>query len=189
MVCDLRHFLDMPDTAPAPARRLATQLAAIVRAATARRAGSGWCTAVGCTKRPGRRPCEGFILVFRHANGEIAWSCNACGDEGRLHGWEDSPTDLSSFDDSHAEGDPMALLISRDLSDLLRDVLVTDDACELLVAGAEGRSDGVLLVGRTAAFEELLDYVAAEANAETKRTRQRRLDAACVVLEEALAGE
>lgn len=41
LVADLRHFLDMPDDAPGPARRLAVQLGAIVRAATARPVGTG----------------------------------------------------------------------------------------------------------------------------------------------------
>ena len=36
LVCDLRHFLDMPEDAPTPAVRLGLQLAAIVRAASAR---------------------------------------------------------------------------------------------------------------------------------------------------------
>jgi len=40
-VSDLRHFLDMPDDAPAPAQRLGLQLMAIVRAASARSDGTG----------------------------------------------------------------------------------------------------------------------------------------------------
>lgn len=87
-VSDLRHFLDMPDDAPVPARRLGLQLAAIVRAASARPIGTGARSAVACIRRPGRRPCEGFIMVFRRTNGEIAWSCDACGEEGVITGWE-----------------------------------------------------------------------------------------------------
>ena len=82
----------------------------------------------------------------------------------------------------------ITLLISRDMSDLLRDVLLMDDACELLVARAEGSSAGVLLVGSTSAFEELVEYVVSEANAETNRARGRRLDGVCDSLEAALAG-
>ena len=63
-----------------------------------------------------------------------------------------------------------------------------DGACELLVARAQGSSVGVLLVGSASAFEELLEYVLSEANAETNRARGRRLDEACDSLEAALAG-
>ncbi len=41
-VTDLRHFLDLPDDVPGPARRMAERLALIVRAATAGDAGLEW---------------------------------------------------------------------------------------------------------------------------------------------------
>ncbi len=126
-------------------------------------------------------------MVFHRTNGEISWSCDSCGDEGVITGWEQSPTDGSGLDDSYAEGDVVALLVDRDLSDMLRGVLLLDAACELVIARAEGRSDGVLITGRTGAFEELLEYVAAESNAETGRRRQRQLDRAYEALESALA--
>ncbi|HQZ33430.1 MAG TPA: hypothetical protein PK020_03345 [Ilumatobacteraceae bacterium] len=189
LVADLRHFLDMPDDAPVPATRLGLQLSAIVRAASARPTVSGARSAIGCTRRPGRRPCEGLIMVFRRTNGEIAWSCDACGDEGVIHGWEGSPADVSGLDDSYAEGDPVTLVITRDLFDVIQGVLQLDDACELLVARAEGSRGGVVLTGRTGAFEELVEYVASEANAETNRRRVRLLEEACAELEAALAAE
>lgn len=188
MVTDLRHYLDMLDDAPAPARRLGTHFAAIVRAASARPAGSGWRSVVGCTLRHGHRRCEGFIIVFRHLDGEIAWGCDSCGDEGVIRGWEGLPTDVSRLADSYADGDAVSLLISRDVSDLLRDVLLMGDACELLVARAEGSSAGVLLIGSASSFEELFEYVLSEANSETNRARERRLDEVCDSLEAALAG-
>jgi hypothetical protein len=63
-----------------------------------------------------------------------------------------------------------------------------DDASELLVARAEGSSAGVLLVGTASGFEELIEYVVSEANAETNRSRELGLDEACDALEAALAG-
>ncbi len=68
-------------------------------------------------------------------------------------------------------------------------MLLLDDACELLVARAEGVAAGAVLTGRTIAFEELADYVASEANAETSRRRTRLLDEACTAIEAALVGE
>lgn len=186
LVSDLRHYFDVPDDSPASLRKLADQQFAIVRAATACPVGSAATTAVGCTRRPERRPCAGFVMVFRHTNGEISWNCDGCGDDGVIHGWEGSPADLSGLDGSYATGDVVALSISRDVYDALRDVLVLEDAAELLIASAEGMADGVLLTGRTGAFEELIDYVVSEANAETNRRRQGQLDEACAAFEAAM---
>lgn len=126
-------------------------------------------------------------MMFHRTNGEISWSCDSCGDEGVITGWEQSPTDGSGLDDSYVEGDVVAVLVDRDLADVLRGVPLLDAACELVIARAEGRSDGVLLTGRAGAFEELLEYVAAESNAEPGRRRQRQLDRAFEALESVLA--
>lgn len=128
-------------------------------------------------------------MVFRRTNGEIAWSCDACGDEGVISGWEGTPADVSSLDDSYAEGDEVTVLIARELFEVIRGALLLDDACELLIARAEGRSAGVALTGRKGAFEELVEYLASEANAETDRRRMRLLDEACTELEAAMAAE
>jgi len=188
LVSDLRHFLDIPDDAPAPAKALGVQLARTVHAASARPTGSA-ASAVGCTRRPGHRPCTEFVMVSRRSNGEIAWSCDTCGDDGVIHGWERSPADVSELDDSDAEGDAITLLIARELFDVLRDALVLETACELLLARAEGSADGVILTGRTGTFEELVQFVASEANAATGRRRVRPLDKAWESLEAALANE
>ena len=189
LVSDLRHFLDMPDDAPGPAQRLGVQLAAIVRAASSRPAGSGARSAIGCSRRRGHRPCAGFVMVFRRSIGEIAWSCDAYGDKGVIRGWEGSPADVSGLDDSDAEGDMVALLIVPDLFDVLREALLLDAACELLVARAEGSADGVVLTGRTGAFAQLVEFVASEVNAETDGRRVRLLDMGRIALEAALAAE
>ncbi len=128
-------------------------------------------------------------MVFRRTNGKIGWNCDACGDEGVISGWEGTPADVSGLDDSYAEGDEVPLRIARELFEVIRGVLLLDDACELLIARAEGSAAGVVLTGRTGAFEELVEYVASEANAETDRRRVRLLDEACTALEAALVGE
>ena len=126
-------------------------------------------------------------MVFRHRGGEIAWSCDTCGDEGRIHGWENSPADVTAFDDSYAEGEAVSVLVSRDLYDLVHGVLMMDHASQLLVVRAEGRSDGIVLTGTSDAFAELAEYVSAESNAETNRKRQRQLDEVCSMFESVLA--
>ncbi|MHB1891716.1 MAG: hypothetical protein ACYCUF_12645, partial [Acidimicrobiales bacterium] len=88
-VSDLRHFLDLPDDAPGPARKMAEQLGNVVRAATAAEAGTAWVSALPCRRRLGRRPCPGRIIVFRpDLPARIEWRCTCCGDEGVISGWE-----------------------------------------------------------------------------------------------------
>jgi hypothetical protein len=128
-------------------------------------------------------------MVFRHGNGQIAWACDVCDDEGVITGWEGSPTDVSGLDGSYADGAPIAVVMSRGLFDLLGDVVVLDAASELMIARAEGSSEGVVLAGPAEAFDELVGYVASEANAETDRRRARLLDDACAVLEASLVEE
>jgi hypothetical protein len=44
-------------------------------------------------------------MVFHRWNGEIAWSCDVCGDEGVITGWQSSPFDVSGLDDSYGDVD------------------------------------------------------------------------------------
>ena len=96
---------------------------------------------------------------------------------------------MMSVTGSYVDGGEVVLLVARELYELIRGVLLLDDACELLVARAEGTASGVVLKSSSATFEELIEYVASEANAETNRRRMRSLDKACRALESALAAE
>jgi len=55
LVTDLRHFLDLSEDAPGPARRLAERQSNIVRAATAGDVGTAWKSALPCRRRPAHR--------------------------------------------------------------------------------------------------------------------------------------
>ena len=125
-------------------------------------------------------------MVVRRANGEIAWACGVCGDDGVIAGWEGSPTDVSELDDRYVDGEPIEVVVPRESFDRVRQVLLLDAAAELLVARAEGGAAGVVLAGPSGAFEELVGAVASEANAEPDRRRARLLDEVCVLLEAAL---
>jgi hypothetical protein len=95
LVADLRHFLDLDDTKPTRAQRLAAQLTSIVRTATARPAGEAWTSALSCNRRPHRQRCPGPIIVRRiDVPSSIEWQCIACGDDGVINGWEGSAFDL-----------------------------------------------------------------------------------------------
>ena len=187
-VSDLRHFLDMPDDAPGPARKMAEQLGNVVRAATAAEAGTAWVSALPCRRRPGRRSCPGHIAVFRpDLPARIEWRCDSCGDGGVISGWEGSYFDLRAPPRPRRPNETVAdFVVPEEVTAVLRDALLLDPDCERLVYRARATDDGVVLSADGDELDELLGFVAAEANHEPNRRRQQRLDRAFAVLSEAL---
>jgi ribosomal protein S18 acetylase RimI-like enzyme len=186
-VSDLRHFLEVDDDSPAPARRMAAQVGAIVKAATAIEAGQAWVSGIACTRRPGRRPCPGRIGLRRsEAPASIRWECVACGDAGVIHGWEDSYADLRS-PTAPLGPEPIRVIVSFEVADLLRSVLFFDIDVERLVYGGRARVDGVEIEGDIDVFGDLLDAVAAEANHEQNTRRRKHIDALFPALADALS--
>lgn len=186
-VSDLRHFLDLPDDAPGPARNMAEQLGNVVRAATAAEAGTAWVSALPCRRRPGRRPCPGHIVVFRpHLPARIEWHCNSCGDEGVISGWEGSYFDLRAPRPRRPNGAVADIVVPDEVVTALRDLRLLDTECERLVYRARATDDGVVLNADGEELDELIGFVAAEANHEPNRRRQQRLDRAFDVLSDAL---
>jgi len=186
-VSDLRHFLDMPEDAPGPARKMADHLGSIVKAATATKTGTAWETALPCRHRPGNRPCPGHIVVFRpDLPATIAWRCCACDDEGVISGWEGSYFDLRQPRSQRADSSVSAVPVTDDVCAALRDLRLLDSDCERLVFGARASTTGIVLVASEEDLDELIGYVAADANHETNRRRQKRLDLAFAALSDAL---
>lgn len=191
-VSDLRHFLDMPDDAPGPARKMAEQLGNVVRAATAAEAGAAWVSALPCRRRPGRRPCPGRIAVFRpDLPARIEWRCTSCGDEGVISGWEGTYFDLRAPRPRRRDGVVAEVVVSDEVAAALRDLRLLDSECERLVYRSECErlvyrartvDDGVALTADDEELDELIGFVAAEANHEPDRRRQQRLDRAFTVL-------
>lgn len=188
-VSDLRHFLGMPDDVPGPARRMAEHLSLLVRAATAGDAGVGWVTALPCRRRPGRRPCPGHLAVLRtDIPASVRWQCSSCGDEGIISGWERSPYDLRSAGAAPpADDDLLHVVVSPEVAATLRGLLLLDTESERVVFRARATGDGIVLSLSADDLDELVGFVAAEANHEEDRRRQKRLDAAFSVLNDALA--
>jgi hypothetical protein len=186
-VSDLRHFLDMPDDTPGPARKMAEHLGNLVRAATATEAGAAWVSALPCRRRPGRRPCPGRIAVFRpDLPARIEWRCNSCGDEGVISGWEGTYFDLRARRPDRHGGAMSEVVVSDEVAAALRDLRLLDTECERLVYRARAVDDGVALTADGEELDELIGFVAAEANHEPNRRRQQRLDRAFDVLSDAL---
>jgi hypothetical protein len=186
-VSDLRHFLDLPPDVPGPARRMADHLTLIVRAATAGEAGVTWASALTCSRRPGRRPCQGHLALVRtEVPPSIEWRCTSCGDDGIISGWERSPFDLRPGSRDRACVDATRAVVPPELVATLRSLMLMDTAAQRLVFRASVSDEGVVLAGDDDAFDELLDGVAEEANHEEDRRRRKRLDDAFDVLTGAL---
>ena len=176
LVADLRHFMDMPDDVPGPARRLGEQLARIVRSGTAGDPGRPWISALACIRRPQHRACPGHIQIFRgEVPANIAWRCTSCGDEGSIHGWEDTWADLRTPPPQHHDQPATRIHLDADTVAALRDVMFLDTAIERLVYRAEiTHDDRAVLAGSPDDLDELLDSVAAQANHEDNRPHQKR---------------
>lgn len=187
LVSDLTHFLNMPEEAPGPAQRLGRHFADIVRAATAANCVSEqWTSALPCRRRPGRRACSGRIAIAAGPpSTPIRWCCTACGDEGIITNWEGSPYDLRPKQLVAVGGAAREIVVSEEVATALRDLFFLDPNAERRVFAMTAYPRGAALHASTADLEELSEAVAAEANHEPNRRRQRRLDDAFDALENA----
>jgi hypothetical protein len=182
LVADVHHFLDLPQDTPGPARRLAERLAGIVRAATAGDAGTGWTTALPCPRRPGSRACPGRMVVMRPEPAAlIQWQCSVCDDEGVISNWENTPHDLRSRQLTIV-GAVNQVVIPDEVAVTLRGLRLLDTTCERLVFGMLAHRQGAAVLATDDELDELIGFVAAEANHEPHRRRRQRLDAAFDVL-------
>jgi hypothetical protein len=187
-VSDLQHFLDMPDDAPGPARRMAQHLTMIVRAATAGDTGLPWVSALTCIRRPNHRACPGNLMLRRvDVPSSIEWQCPNCGDDGVISGWEHTPFDLRRRDNKQTVRRGVDVTVSPEVAHSLRSLTLLDTTSEQIFFRARASHDGIIILhGSEDDLDELLGYIAAEANHEHNRLRQKRLDAAFEILHHAL---
>ena len=104
-IVDLTHYLDdqghLPDSLPAPARKLAEHLCEIVSTASVQDLVHK--SPAKCRRRPRRRPCIGLIqTVIEPSSQRIIWGCPVCGDQGYISNWRGSFWDLSGPDTANS---------------------------------------------------------------------------------------
>lgn len=95
LITDLRHFLEERGCiAPThgPARHLAEFLTKVV--ATVSHDLDEPVAPIRCRRRPGRKPCPGFLDAQFGADFEIVWECPECGDHGVITHWQNTFWDL-----------------------------------------------------------------------------------------------
>lgn len=91
-ITDMSHF-HFPDEKahdlPEQAIRLAEYFASIIDATFRNAPLTSRPIGIRCRRRPGRRPCPGWIQAELHPDGdELYWQCPACGDTGRISNWK-----------------------------------------------------------------------------------------------------
>ncbi|MGH9199828.1 MAG: hypothetical protein ACRD2A_01175 [Vicinamibacterales bacterium] len=98
-VVGMRHYVDeatgdLLEVIPERVLSLAVFFGSIVAWVTDHLPQGDWLTNVPCRRSPGRRRCRGEIVAeLDQTSGHIVWHCPLCGDNGLIHGWEDTRWD------------------------------------------------------------------------------------------------
>ena len=95
---DMRHLLSRDEADnPASDPRHGDLARQLVDAATSRRAGTLWPSAVRCIARVRRKTCGAWLDVTREGAERIEWSCKTCGVGGAITSFEHSAHDMSPY--------------------------------------------------------------------------------------------
>jgi len=158
--------------APAAARRRAQFTRDVVEAATSRRMGPAWRSAVRCIGRVGRRACGAYVDVGYDDEQTIGWSCPACGERGTVSGFVGAAADLSRY---VPRGKEVLWGFDEQERKLLRDATKELPNLRAVLARASPHVEipGLLLVDATVPELDLM-YTLVEDLTDLTRSRQRR---------------
>lgn len=186
LYADVTHFDETdPEVHPA-AWKLAEHIRGVIRAATAIPTGYTLESALPCRRRPGHRKCPGWIRVDRQdIPPYVNWECSNCQDSGLVRNWEDSPYDLRPPRRLDEPG-LLSIQLTDDEHAELRRLELLDLDSERVVWSAYRDGGRLLLVGTEDDVDNLVGFIAFEANHMADRRRQRRLDQVIGKLEGAL---
>ena len=178
-ITDMTHFEGI-SSAPShePARRMAQFFGAIVSAASVSPADELIEAALFCQRRPGRIRCPGHLQIRRNrVTNVISWHCSRCDDQGEISNWEGTSWNFSRWAPDRSDNQKLhELVLTEDELRELKRSLVLSPECECLLYGAIIAHGGIVIRATLEEFEELEEHVAADANHEEKKRRQRLLD-------------
>lgn len=179
-ITDLNHLLEAEnEAAPPKAMRLRGHLTSIVKAATAMAARRETETALRCQAKSQPSPCRGYLRVrLQDIPSEIHWHCGECQAKGVILNWPYSPWDLSPNGEARSNGSApqCTVLIDPAHYQELCSIDFMDPLSERSVFSARPKKGKIALSGSVYVFEDILGELAAEANYESRKARQRKLD-------------
>lgn len=159
--------------------RRSEYLSSIVSAATLAPPGVEVDTSIRCRRRPDRKLCHGLIRLRLHENpAELVWWCPVCRDKGVIRNWKGIPWNLShtSHTDFISGSDFCEILLEEQEYKLLSEIAILEPKAKKIVQSASIIEGGVILIGASSAMDELMKYIAFEANHELKLRRQQALN-------------
>jgi hypothetical protein len=178
-ITDMTHFEGIPSgPSHEPARRMAQFFGAIVSTASVSSADELIEAALFCRRRPGRIQCPGHLQIRRDpVSNVISWHCSRCDEQGEISNWQGTSWDYDRWVPDRSDNQKLhELAVTEDELRELKRSLVLSPECECLLYGAVIMHGGIVIRARLEEFEELQEYIAADANHEKKRCRQRILD-------------
>jgi hypothetical protein len=178
-ITDMTHFEGIPPGASRePARRIAQFFSSIVSASSVSPADVLVDSALFCRRRPGRIRCPGHLKISRgRVSGVISWHCSRCDDQGEISNWEGTSWNLSKWaTERQSKQEFHELILTEDELQELKRSLILSPECECLLYGAIIAHGGIVIRATLEELEELEENIAADANHEEKRRRQRILD-------------
>ncbi len=90
-IIDIRHWLDEAGNPPPELRRRVLRLALLIEYGGPLTRGAARPTLVECHRRPGHKPCSGFLWVVKTEDDLITTWCPSCdAEEVSISGWEDT---------------------------------------------------------------------------------------------------
>jgi hypothetical protein len=176
-VTDLTHFLtDDGLLAPGRPGQVGGWFARVAAAASLHPCEETVMTALPCRRRPGRRPCPGYIDLIRHRDGAIEWACSDCDANGFISGWEGTRWDRRRAVARVPAAEAVDLLLSEHEFAQIRRIEDLGPQGEVLMDGAVRVGGGVRVRGSAEEFAELVRDL--EVGARTCRGRRRQALAA-----------
>lgn len=186
-IVNIKHCLT-EDGLPGPgvSGKHAVYYSRMVAAATSHGENDAFVSAIDCSRRPGRKPCDGKIALYLHEDGVIEWQCDRCAYNGFLSGWQGTMWDLSKAKRIGAYEDSLVLGLSEEDYCILRGIDTSSIESRAAIAGALATLDEILVVGDDETIGILAGDVLVAANCERNRKKKVVLNAICDALESLL---